>query len=548
MKALPITIGVTGHRDLLAEDRQETERCLKRAFDDLKRKFPDTPLLLLTPLAEGADRLVADVALKCDAGLFVVLPFAKEEYLKDFEGQGSREEFEGLLSNCRDVRVVTTQVPSTPVERDRAYEDAGRFVAKNSHLLIALWNGEGSEKQGGTAQTLRYKLLGCRDPREVTVDQLGAVEPGRVLQLCVRRKSSPDFPQKKGLYWLKKPENLEAGMNWEFDRQEYAGSVDWQRDLVIAGINEFNRYVSQDRAETGVESPEQIWFRKADQLAIDEQKLSKRVTKSILIAFGVSVVAIQAWDAFPEQVSVIVPGFLVAIALALWGLARWRGWKARYEEHRGLAEALRVQRAWDQAGIDKCVADHYLTLQHSELNWIRRALRTLRLLGPRASSSDPGPGGCADALDGWVDDQLKYFRDKAIPNETAVVRRNRYLKWGCVTLAFIALVPAVAGRLGFGFPGWLQSASPILHAAFLVVAAALVGYAEVYTLEEQVSRYKSVKILFQRVIDMQEMSGKPSIENYQQIKNVLYAVGLEALSENSQWLITRKQRVLKPPT
>lgn len=60
----------------------------------------NTPLALtiLSPLAEGADRLVVREVLKFPgAVLEVVLPLEKDDYVRDFETKESKEEFEMLL-------------------------------------------------------------------------------------------------------------------------------------------------------------------------------------------------------------------------------------------------------------------------------------------------------------------------------------------------------------------------------------------------------------------------------------------------------------------
>lgn len=71
----------------------------------------NTPLLLgvLSPLAEGADRLVAREVLKVPGAVMeVILPLEKTDYMRDFETDESKAEFEALLSQARTVR----QLPS----------------------------------------------------------------------------------------------------------------------------------------------------------------------------------------------------------------------------------------------------------------------------------------------------------------------------------------------------------------------------------------------------------------------------------------------------
>lgn len=194
-----IRIGVTGHRHL--PDEKALSKTVQRVlceFSDVirsiqeKRKPPDnnqppkqdifnlfdkasrkailsakqTPITLsiLTPLAEGADRLIAKEALKLPGSrLEVVLPLAKEDYRKDFETEASCGEFEALQSRARRpvalrktlLRKEFTDDEQTAIRR-QAYAEVGRYVVQHSDLLIAIWDGQESGGIGGTADIIEY--------------------------------------------------------------------------------------------------------------------------------------------------------------------------------------------------------------------------------------------------------------------------------------------------------------------------------------------------------------------------------------------------------
>lgn len=59
--ATALVVGVTGHRELRNEDRDSLQAQVRSFFLDLRTRYPELPLVLLSPLAEGADSLVADV-------------------------------------------------------------------------------------------------------------------------------------------------------------------------------------------------------------------------------------------------------------------------------------------------------------------------------------------------------------------------------------------------------------------------------------------------------------------------------------------------------
>jgi hypothetical protein len=50
---LPLVVGVTGHRDMQSEDVPTLEGTVRRAFEGIRRRCPDTPIILLSSLAEG---------------------------------------------------------------------------------------------------------------------------------------------------------------------------------------------------------------------------------------------------------------------------------------------------------------------------------------------------------------------------------------------------------------------------------------------------------------------------------------------------------------
>ena len=55
----PVVIGVTGHRDLRGQDKEKLRAAVRGELEALHSKCPHSPLLLLTGLAEGAEKITA---------------------------------------------------------------------------------------------------------------------------------------------------------------------------------------------------------------------------------------------------------------------------------------------------------------------------------------------------------------------------------------------------------------------------------------------------------------------------------------------------------
>jgi hypothetical protein len=134
---------------------------------------PGPPLLrLISPLAEGADRLVAGQALALGYRLEAPLPFSIAEYEQDFPD--SVTAFRALIA-AAGPRVLELDGARGDAESE-SYEAAGRLVARNCDLLIAIWDGGRGRGKGGTAEIVRYAVRHGQAVWWLPAD--GAGEPG----------------------------------------------------------------------------------------------------------------------------------------------------------------------------------------------------------------------------------------------------------------------------------------------------------------------------------------------------------------------------------
>jgi hypothetical protein len=92
--------GVSGHRDLVPSNVEELRAQIGIVFDRFRLAYPDLGYELLSPLAEGADRAAAEVALNCGIRLIVPLPMEQREYERDFATSESVAEFRQLLARA----------------------------------------------------------------------------------------------------------------------------------------------------------------------------------------------------------------------------------------------------------------------------------------------------------------------------------------------------------------------------------------------------------------------------------------------------------------
>jgi len=174
---LVVRVGVTGHRpNQLPHDTSQIEAAVTRVLENVRSLAEEIAakpgggyvgkprLVVVSPLAEGADRLVARLAKELEYELEVPLPFTQDEYLKDFHAKRSKVEFKLLREQATSVLELDGRrgPPERRKEPDSleklAYARVGSVTIQNSDVVLALWNGELNGKVGGTGAVVAEAL------------------------------------------------------------------------------------------------------------------------------------------------------------------------------------------------------------------------------------------------------------------------------------------------------------------------------------------------------------------------------------------------------
>ena len=147
-------IGFTGHRAL--SDQAAVRTALREALTQVRATLPAAEWVAVSSIAEGADMLFAETARAAGLAWQVVLPLPEHEFKNDFSAE-QWAEVAGWLAQAEQCTVV----PPT-LERTEAYLDAGLETVDRADVLIAVWDGEASRGQGGTAEVVTYaREIGC---------------------------------------------------------------------------------------------------------------------------------------------------------------------------------------------------------------------------------------------------------------------------------------------------------------------------------------------------------------------------------------------------
>ena len=252
---LALRVGVTGHRKFDNVDPAALETAVDRVLGDVETMVnevaagpvarnlyrDDKPVLcLISPLAEGADRLVARLAaVKRKWRLIAPLPFAQAEYENDFPR--SVREFCELLA--------VAEQPGQPggiIELDgyrsaekAAYLQVGRFVLRHSDVVIAIWNGKPASGEGGTGQ-----IVAEARERGIPVVHIDPAAPRAVRLLAGDAAPRPYHACKLGA--ILQPLLLP---DWHSSRRDHAGAA---HDHVRAACE----YLRQERVRATATPPD----------------------------------------------------------------------------------------------------------------------------------------------------------------------------------------------------------------------------------------------------------------------------------------------------
>ena len=147
-------VAVSGHRPnrLPEAEWPRLLRQLDAVMAELEASRQNRQFVLLSGLAEGADRLGAHAALSRGWGLAAVLPFSRTRYLADFPDQRARDEFFELLSRAE---VIEERPPADRyADSTTAYAELGNRLVAEADALIVVWDGEAAQGPGGTVDVM----------------------------------------------------------------------------------------------------------------------------------------------------------------------------------------------------------------------------------------------------------------------------------------------------------------------------------------------------------------------------------------------------------
>jgi hypothetical protein len=597
---LPLVIGVTGHRDIRPEDVPFLEGIVRATFVDVRDKCPHTPLVLLSPLAEGGDRLTARVAAEMGIRLVVPLPLPKELYVRDFETPESLAEFERLLARAESV-VEMPLVEGNTLEairdygaaRNRQYALVGAYIARHSQLFIALWDGvepAPGEKEGGTADIVKFRLEGAPAPFAPPRSPLTFAEHGPVFHIVTPRTRDPQVHGQAFTRQNLLPHHRTlASFESIYDNMER-----FNRDALALGaalaadIQQSQVYLLQEKAEKLAHAVASLprasrmvleQYAVADALAVHFAQKTLKASANLFVLVFVAALSFNIFHSFPHA-KLEVEGVLAKVLHMPWFLAAFVGlfiygsmvlhrraqqgdYQNKYQDYRALAEGLRVQFFWSLAGVSESVVDHYLRRQRGELEWIRSALMSWDVVAHAEPVRRHHHAAThADRLQMvrrlWVVDQRNYFKSKAQKEHHALekdeARIERLLNVSLGLAAALAAVLIVPHLLPLHVLEVIMHAVeiPAVHGAImlaivmLLVAAGLRhGYNQQLARSEHAKQFSRMSAMFD--IGERQLYQLLIAGDHDRAEELIKELGAEALEENGDWVLLHRERPLEVP-
>jgi hypothetical protein len=530
---LPYIIGVVGHRNIVEESKEDASNHFEKILKRYKTKYPNTPILVVTSLAEGADQLIAEVAIKVE-GVFlgVLIPMGIEKYLETFSSDSAREEFNKFCAKAIFVR--DTSIDMVYEDNSDAFRSNTRELSNNADLLIALWDGIASNQVGGTSDTLYYKLKKIHRPKNLTDVALNQKEFGSAIVIPVSRTGDQTKPIKKNPYSLK-PVSLEET------------SIDEASDLLAVSKHNWNKLKFESQSPSLTYS--EILTKNALSLA---EKMRKKFIVALLVILTSSFLTIVAIEIQSRSTSKIISVATILVALSafvIYQIVTKLEIKDKYHQFQAVAEAGEIQQLWSKVGIPEDVSDYFLTGINSSFDWMRSLVRTISFLD-KSQTINNMEAETKEFMKTWISKQilLRKGDSKVVGRITKNNRLASFIRiitiisiifslfiWGYFSITLILGIDSTISTRGL-----LQS----LFVLALAAAATFSSYSYLLALREMVMReekalYALDNALESLSLDLIELP--PLVHG----REVAKSLGIFFLNETSEWYVRNYDRKVK---
>lgn len=581
---IPIVVSATGHR-FINNNKDELERVYKSlnaVFDELQQTYPNSPIILMSPLAEGADRIISEVAYSRGHSIYIILPMEVEQYKRTFKDSSARVEFDNLIDkymqrSSNKIIDITEKfylkTNNSSTSNDIAYLKAAEYMANNSQILIALWDGTEQEASVGTYKTVTLMRRNYYKDDNSLVDVDDVVEGGTIYHIPVEREinSITRSTINKNFY---KSITSEKVFIREVLESTSSPSIEENRVLeVCRQIETFNKDIKKNRKQitsrlndnfkknlflldeddlinfTDPLSVIAYRYEIADQLAICYHKRRDKVLKYFWIIALAGVFFFNAYcniDFFQTRIVLMLyPGVILSNYILFRIIDNSKSHQ-KYIDYRVLAEGLRIQLFWAMAQINEKVINYYLLNQCNEFNWVRCAIRTSLIAIDNSKYKE------VDAVYSirkikkcWLDAEKIYY-------DSTIKKNSNLSKIGSKVTNLIYFL----GMLIVFFLALYDPYISVFNKNVRGVLFILVGLIPLITTiyKDKIDKNVSIGVINQylwvnkRLSKMAtELDRCISNNDIDKCQSILIQIGKESLVENATWAFFYKEKAPKVP-
>lgn len=514
-QSIPIIFAVTGHRDLCDENIEPLKEKVTQLFTEHKTQFPNTDLVLLSALAEGADMLVAEVAQALNIKVNVVLPYTETAYLKSFKNNHAILQFQAIKKQANKLTTLDCQVQNLSI----CYDELGKHLADNCNILIALFDGADIGKQGGTSEVIQYMRAG-------------------------NNNNHFDLFDGNTLFTINTPRISNPNINNPFAfAKEFLSSTKEKFNDTLKNINDLNIELTKSENKNSLISNACTFF---DKTASNKQKWHKISMIAILICTWVAFLSLEIMHVL--RIDKFTWGYGIGLTLAyiIYQFFTNKG-KIRddFTTLRGLAEALRVQNAWNHAGLSKNVANYHLTDEHHKFTWMKIVIKNITYLDttPFNLYNEPNYDECK-----WINGQVTYYTNALQERQTNLTKwetiERRLYKLGLMAmgLMFVVFIAEDLYFIGHG-DWWLNWHYLVLVSGACLISAVFIGekYLKVKGFKEEIYEFELMLVHFKKAQGLI----KNELKGSEKYNKILLDLGRKALKESGKWVVLHDGRRAK---
>ncbi len=497
-----LRVGAMGHRQLPANSEARvvtTTQTVLRTIRDaavaalaepgVARRFNGPPeLSVISPLAEGADQIIAWVGEKLGYRIGAILPFGVSDYEKTFDLPGSDaavarlRAYLDMADGPSGNGVFVLDGDPSDAKRDAAFLFCATQVTHWSDIVVAILADDRLESQTGIGVRAAIDTgmpVVCIDPAKnnttLYIDTVPVKDEDREarLALAVRKFFAPPdaHPAEHEGHHIGLHDYREEHVSCDLSRAadfEYRGPFSahivapfWAR--WCSGLNRFiERSLRKKKRVSSGPAPAEpaptandlpfgpnqaapfvrqfLHFHRADVLANAYAEMY-RSAHLLIAVLGVASVALGAMGAVFAHLASLSSGLefvSFVFALSLVWISNRQAWLARWTHYRLLAEVHRYAKFLSVAGLPSPFGDAAPVRQVWTRDHTEQVLRTYPLAVPGRGRT-PAPNGFATSrgyiLGACIDDQMR-FHQATVP---ARLRMAAFLRHAGVVLSIVTV-------------------------------------------------------------------------------------------------------------